>query len=143
MTSLDFSNPIELSYNQRASVVVDWSDNSSPKIGNYGLILETQGNENNPSVFKIQMVAKDLDKNRNLDVLAAGDKEASTELKSQCASNLNGLEGSDLFNFVVKTFPHYGVYGYVNYKQGDAATYRSGVLLQTARGGSDIYDETN
>jgi hypothetical protein len=142
MTNLNFSEAIELSYNQRASVVIDWNKNG-PKIGNYGLILETQGNENTPSTFKIQMVAKDLNENRNFNILAAGDKEAKNELNSVCASNLNGLEGSDLFNFVVKTFPHYGVYGYVNYKQGDAATYRSGVLLETARGGSDIYDETN
>lgn len=133
MISLNFSEEITLSDNQRDSVVVDGIGKDSPAIGNYGLILKNDDGE--ASTFDIKMAQYGLSVDRNLEVLQPANSDANIELNSKCAGNLK-----DIFKFTVKTFPHYGAYGYVNYKNGDAAVYKYGTLLDKTRGGGNIFN---
>lgn len=136
MIDLNFSDEITLSDNQRGSVVVDGIGEKEPVIGNYGCILKEENGAE--STYIIKMVRKTLNIDRDLEAaLTPQNTDANIELNTYCASN---LKDKDIFNFTIKTFPHYGAYGYVNYKKGDAAVYKYGPTLNKTRGGGDIFN---
>ena len=143
MTDLNFSEPIVLAYNQRGSIVLDdvvirkdKEDTRPPQIVNYGLIK----NEDNSFTIKSRNVA--LNSSRDLSSIGSTE-EAKVALSNTCATKrpkVIGEEGeSKLFGFTVKSFPHYGAYGFVNYNEGEDSSYQYGIDLNNSRSGGGVF----
>ena len=180
--ALNFSEAITLTCGQSMSVVIDRSegkgDNQTPKLSNYGLILQDDTitktkivkDENNPNgsssgtelqqegykeievfdrYFHIKRCDEVLDEKRNF-VEAFKDhveevevveneqtikkkfpKDAKEKLTIKCTK----LKNPKIFSFTAKTFPHFGVYGYVNFieDEGLNGEIRTGILLDTIK----------
>lgn len=139
MTGLNFSEAITLPYGQTMSVVVDGvvGKEGEPQIVNYGLI------KNGDEDFSLKCRIVPLNSSRDLTVIGS-DGEAKTVLNINCATNLDNIKSSQttsegLFGFTVKSFPHYGAYGYVNYDGGESSSYQYGVTLDKSRNGGNIF----
>ena len=134
MKDLNFSDPITLAYNQRGSIVIDDiipkdedDPNYVPQLANYGLIKIEDKN------FDLKCRKVHLNSSRNLSAIGS-DQEAVDVLTTVCASRKEKK-----VNYTVKSFPHYGAYGFVNYDEGDSSSYQSGDTLDKSRSGGGVF----
>ena len=134
MKDLKFSDPISLAYNQRDSIVIDDivpkdedDPNYVPQLANYGLIKVADKN------FNLKCRKINLDSSRNLSAIGS-DQEAVNVLTIVCASRKEKK-----VDYTVKSFPHYGAYGFVNYDEGDSSSYQSGSTLDKGRNGGGVF----
>ena len=133
---LSFSEPIELAKNQRCSVVVDdlIGNKGNPTIGNYGLVKKGETDDIPPiTYFDLKLKQVPLSSDRDFNGLSSAE-EASVALTIDCAT-----KAQIITNFTVKSFPHYGVYGFVNYNLSDKSGIHYGLTLNKIRDGGEIF----
>lgn len=134
MKDLYFENGmINLPDGQLNSIVLDdvvvrkeKNETITPILANYYEIV----NSNNSSKFDLKRRSIDLTATRDLTEIS------NTELP---VTDLT----QEIHSFTVKSFPHFGAYGFINYSMDENSAIMLGIDLKTNRDSGGLFDETN